>query len=1124
MRALLCILTLAAFVPFWNHIHFDSPSPQQQQVMRANNLGVAYMNQQKLDQALKEFEQAAALAKDNPAVQLNLGIALLNLQRVEPAETALHNAENAEPKNPAIWYNLGLLHRNNGDIDKALGDFTKAGELDPKDSYTQYFLGDLYLQQQKYPEAEQHFRRAIEIDPFTVSGEFGLARALQREGKTAEAKTHFQRFQKLTHDKLGSPVSQIYGEQGPLSLAKNIAGEALVPAAIPVHFAEFSSDSGLTSNVDASPTSLPEPGTGVCVYDLNGDGKPDVLLANRSGHPALLLNRGEGKFQDGTKDTGLDRIANAVSCAIGDYDNDGKPDIAFTVPSGIVLLHNEGNGKFRDATADAKIKVQPRTFAATFVDYDHDGDLDLYVTRYGAHGAKSNTLLRNNGDGTFTDVTSETGLGNAGSASVVASDINNDRAVDLVLAGPTSPEVYLNPREGEFHPMSGLPAGPGPLHGVVALDYDKDGRMDLAFTASDGLHLWHNVDGKKFEPVALPKANWKNAWGIAAFDFDNDGWIDLAVVGDTDYGAAIQLLRNLGPKGFQDVTSTVGLDKIKLNEPRALVAADLDGDGDSDLLITQRDSSVVALRNDGGNRNHSLRVSLKGLNDNKSAFGTKVQVFAGELQQKWEVAGSSGYLAQGPDEILAGLGQRTNADVLRLLWPTGVYQDEIDLAANEPHDVLEIDRRGSSCPVLFAWNGTTYKMISDVIGAAVIGHWVAPHERDLPDPDEYIKVDGSRVQPRDGMLSFTFAEPMEEVNYLDQARLVAVDHPANVDIYPNERFVANPPFPKFKIVTARAPHPPAGAWDDHGNNVLPALLAHDHHYVTGFKLLRFAGFAEPHSLILDLGKWDSARPLYLLLDGFTEYFTANSMYAASQANLSVMAPYLEAQQPDGTWKRVIDDMGFPAGLPRTITVDLTGKIAPGTRKVRIVTNLQIYWDKALIDNSIPETVQTHEVPLANARLHFHGYPKADESRFPGDLDYNYNDVSLTGPYARHIGIYTRYGDVTPLLKSADDRYVIFGSGEEVVMNFDVTKLPPPPTGWTRDYLFYANGFVKDMDFYEADAFTVGPLPYHGMGTYPHAPNKEYPLTSQSLNYLLDYDTRYQSGAGVTAYKYDYSEK
>ena len=1123
MRRIALGLTVCV-VLFWGALFSQAPqkSSSRQQFIRANNLGAAYLNQQKLDEAEKEFAQAVAIDKDNGTAQLNLGIALLNLSKVAPAEEALRRAAELDPKNPAPWYNLGLLHRNNGQAEQALTEFSKAAALAPNDAYTHYFLGDLYSQLQKYVDAEKEFRLAAEIDPHSVSAEFGLARALQRQGKTSDAKPHFERFQKLTSQKLGTPISQIYGEQGPLSLARVIPGEAVVPAAIPVQFSVVGSESGLpVSRARSGSADADSPGSGICVYDLDGDGLPDVLLPNSGGHVALYRNRGKGKFEDVTKSSGLQNIEGAIGCAIGDYDNDGKPDIALTTKEKVLLFHNDGAGKFSDKTKETHIDVTGHPLSATFVDYDHDGDLDLYVTLLGG----SNVLLRNNGDNTFTDVTEPTALQGDGPGMMLASDVNNDRAIDLVLTSFTaSPSVQLNPREGAFkaeHPWQGsIPHG---ASGVAALDFDKDGWMDFAFTQpqSPGLTLWRNIDGSRFEAAPLPKVNWKRAWGVAAFDYDNDGWIDLAAVGETDRGFEIRLFRNLGPKGFEDVTSAVGLDKVKLHDPRALVAADIDGDGASDLLITQADGSLVVLRNDGGNKNHSLRVSLKGLNDNKSAFGTKVQVFAGESQQKWEIAGSSGYLSQGPAEIIAGLGQETRADVVRLLWPTGVYQDEIDLAVNEPHDILEIDRRGSSCPVLFAWNGSRYELVSDVIGAAVFGHWVGPNERDLPDPDEYVKIDGARVQPRDGRLSFTFAEPMEEVNYLDQARLIAVDHPAATDIYPNERFVANPPFPEFKIITAQHPHAPAGAWDDQGRNVLPALLARDHKYVTGFKLLHFAGFAEPHSLALDLGDWDASRPLHLLLDGFTEYFTANSMYAAYQANLSVVPPHLEAQEPDGTWKRVLDDMGFPAGLPRTITVDLTGKLKPGTRKIRIVTNLQIYWDRALIDNSSEDTrVRTHEVPLAAAGLHFHGYPRVVE-KFPGDLNYDYNDVSLTGPYARHVGNYTRYGDVLPLLKAADDKYVIFGSGEEVVLDFDPASLPPLPEGWTRDYLFYANGFVKDMDFYAADAFTVDPLPFHKMGVYPNPPRSEYPLDRSWLDYLVEYNTRYQSGNGVREYRYVY---
>jgi hypothetical protein len=509
----------------------------------------------------------------------------------------------------------------------------------------------------------------------------------------------------------------------------------------------------------------------------------------------------------------------------------------------------------------------------------------------------------------------------------------------------------------------------------------------------------------------------------------------------------------------------LGLDKIALTNPRSVIAADVDGDGATDLIVTQQGGAPVVLRNVGGTKNHSLRISLAGLADNKTAIGTKVEVFANGQWQKFEVAGGSGYLSQGSSEIVAGLGQTDKVDVVRLLWPTGVPQDEIDIdASTVPHGELalkELDRRGSSCPVLFAWDGQKYQFISDVIGAAVIGHWVSPTATNENDPDEWIKVDGDKLRAQIGLLSLRFGEPMEEVNYVDQLRLVAVDHPASVSVYPDERFLSEKPFASGKTVAVSAPRPVVGAWDDGGHDVSSLLASVDHRYVRDFTNLSYAGFANMHSLTLDLGAWAADRPLRLLLDGYIEYFSASSMYAAWQAGLQPVPPRVEALMPDGTWKRVIDDMGFPAGLPRTIVVDLTGKLPASTRKIRITTNLQIYWDRARVDNGpdVAGDVRQTEVPLAMAHLAFRGYPQQIEGKTPGDLTYDYSRISATGPFLWARGVYTRYGDVTPLLKRVDDRYVIFGTGEEIDAEFAANALPALPSGWTRDYYFYANSFA-----------------------------------------------------------------
>jgi hypothetical protein len=743
-------------------------------------------------------------------------------------------------------------------------------------------------------------------------------------------------------------------------------------------------------------------------------------------------------------------------------------------------------------------------------------------------------MWRNNGDGTFSDVTKGTGLFGTGGVAAVGSDSDNDRAVDIVVTGQNTPAVFRNPREGSFQlrePWSS--SMPDASNGVAILDFDHDGWMDIAFThnGAPGITLWRNNHGKAFDRVELPKTSWVRAYGVAAIDYDNDGWVDLVAVGETKDGKGeVRLFRNLGADRFKDVTADVGLDKIQLKEPRAIITGDYDGDGATDLLITQNRGPAVLLRNEGGNQNHWLRLSLKGLSDNKSAIGTKVEVFAGGNRQKFEIAGSSGYLGQNSTDIVVGLGDAKEADIVRMLWPTGVLQDEVNVAGDRQQNFTEIDRRGSSCPTLFVWNGERYELVADMLGAGVVGHWVGPGQRDIPRPVEYVKIDRNAIREKDGMLSFRFMEPLEEAVYLDQVRVLAVDHPADVEVYPNEYFASNPPYPEFKVVVSRDARPLAGAWDEHGHNVLPELLAH--RYFGDFALTQFQGFAKPHSLLVDLGQAYGGGPLWLLLHGEVEYFSANSMYAASQAGVQAISPYVEALGADDKWTRVIDDMGFPAGGPRTMTADLSGKVPLGTQKIRITTNLQIYWDSILVSRT-PQNLQDKDkvrsvrltpVPLARADLGFHGFPLKIEGTPPGNVQYIYEKASATGPYTRPAGTYTRYGDVLPLLTATDDRLVVFGSGDEVRLDFDPSQLPAIPAGWGRDYFFAANGYEKDMDFYAAEGNFVAPLPFLRMGDYPYAQGKSFPLDDAHVNYLLEYNTRHMSGNEQRGYWFDYGDR
>jgi tetratricopeptide (TPR) repeat protein len=1112
------------------------------EAVRTNNRGVAQMSQQFPERAAETFAQA--FRKDPKLAQaaINEGIALLYLQKTDESKKALRAAIALEPGNAQAWYNLGLAQHADFELEAALASFQQAVKADSRDADSFYFEGVCYQDLKQFDLAIATFRKALDIEPLHASSEFALARALQHTGQTAEAKEHFKLFQHMTNTKISAAIGLAYGERGHYSTVTPVEEpESIQPAMIPVHLVARP----LLAQGAKSGAGAPSATGGACMMDATGSGAMDLVLMQTGEQAIRVLHpKGDGAYEDwDAAAAGLKASGHAVACAVGDFDGDGLNDLAVALDDAVLLYHNLGKGKFQNVTAEAGLTPRNRPSGITFVDYDHDGDLDLFLTGAPINhpngkdqplgtpvkpGESSNVLWRNNGNSTFTEWTEPTGLGGSGQTSaVILTDFNNDRAVDLAVTGDgAAPLLYINPREGKYPTQALYDAKLPPTTGIAVLDYNKDGWMDIAVThdGAPGLTLWRNVQGpnhigRRFERVDLPLHDALRGWGVTAIDIDNDGWIDLAAIVETKAGPRVRVFRNRGDGRFEDVSHALGLDSVVLHSPRGLMVAE--GDGAPDLIVTQLNAPPVLLRNVGGNKNHMVRLDLSGYADNKTALGVNVEIFANGHWQKWELAGATGYQTQAAPQILVGLGQAEGIDLLRMLWPTGVLQDEIDLPHTPVIAMKEADRRGSSCPVLFVWDGHKYKLVTDVIGAAVVGHWFTPARRNIPNPGEWIKVDGGMLAPVNGKLSVRFMEPMEEVNYIDQLRMVAVDHPDNVEVNPDERFLDDPPFASGRVVATAGARLPVAATDGEGRDVLLALSRRDHKFASGFTPTPYDGFANLHNLTLDLGPLDAQSPLRLLMTGYVNYFSATSLYGAWQAGIKPIAPYVEAELPSGAWQRIPGEAGFPAGLERTIVVDLTGKLPAGTRRIRLVTNLEIFWDQVLIDNHAEAEARTAELPLSSATLHFRGYPTQIEGASPGDLDYDYDRVSLTGPFQHQRGNYTRMGDVTELVKGIDDRFAIFGSGEEIAAEFDIAKLPALAPHWTRDYFFYANGFVKDMDWWDGSPFTVAQLPFHKMSTYPYPDGEDYPSDADSLDYQLNWNDRFDSGEPVRSYHFDY---
>ncbi|HEX2269466.1 MAG TPA: hypothetical protein VHH35_08030, partial [Pyrinomonadaceae bacterium] len=448
-------------------------------------------------------------------------------------------------------------------------------------------------------------------------------------------------------------------------------------------------------------------------------------------------------------------------------------------------------------------------------------------------------------------------------------------------------------------------------------------------------------------------------------------------------------------------------------------------------------------------------------------------------------------------------------DAVRVIWPAGIVQAETEIAGAGAKPAMnvsltELDRKPSSCPYLYVWNGERFVFLTDFLGGGEMGHLDSPGTYNTPDPDEYVRIDGDLLKPRDGRYELRVTNELEEALFVDRVQLIAVAHPRGVDVYPNEGLTIPPP--RFKLHTTRNAQPPLSAIDEHGHDVLARIAHVDRQYPDDFQLHQIRGYADEHTLTLKLD--NAHKNPVLLLTGWTDYAWSSDNLAASQSGKSLSLPALQVKDRHGRWKTVIENVGIPVGRPQTIVVDLAGKFLSESREVRIITNMRIYWDQVLVATPAGDSpAQLTRISPSVADLRWRGFSREHSPDGRQPMTYDYKKVSFTSPWKVMTGRYTREGDVRELLLSSDDMFVISRPGDELVLSFPAGKLPPLPDGWTRTFLLYADGFSKEMDINSASPDQVGPLPFHGMSKYPYSWPERYPLTPERWRYLETYNTR-----------------
>lgn len=1034
------------------------PQPAGDALWHHRNLGKAfYENPTTQQRAVDEFKAALDLAPDSARERVNYGLALLRAGKTAEGIAELQRAQRQDPSIPHTWFNLGIAFKKDSQYDKAIPQFEQMVKLVPDEPISHYNLGYLYRVTDRPADALREFERAAALDPNLAGPHFQLYNAYRDAGRAADAAREQQLFQDIKRKQAGAAV--------PEDLDWSFYAEILDPAD-PRDAADAAPPATLAFTDRRLDGTFTGDNVGVLALDADGDGRADLLVWSSAG--VRLLKNGDTPVAN----SGLDGLRDVRSIAAGDVNNDGLPDLCIVTATGAAVYVNRA-GTF----TKSPITLPAGSFAkAVWVDYDHDYDEDLLLI-----GADSK-LMRNDGTAGFSDHTADMPFVRGRAVDAIVFDMmNNTMGHDIAVSYADRPGVIYRDLLGGKYRAQDVPALPPGARSLGAEDLNYDGWLDLIAAGPSGPLLLVGRDGS-FTPAAVTAPA---AASVVAADFENRAVSDLVSGG--------VVLRNQSQAKFAPPGAPV------LQNAVALAIADFDNDGRLDAAGIAADGSLHLLHNDTTTRNTFVRVALAGVRNPKLAPQAQVEIKTGARYQKQTYAGVP---------LVFGLRGSTEIDTIRITWPNGLIQNEFSQPVGKSLPIKEAQRLSGSCPMIFAWNGRGFEFITDVLGVAPLGASSGDGTYFPVDHDEYVQIPGGALALKDAAYELRITEELHEVSYLDQVQLIAVDHPSAVDIFTNDKF-KSPPFPEFRLFGAGTRRYPVKAVDSGGHDVRQALLAKDHVYPDRFART-YSGVAQPHTLDLDFGSVAGDNRAVLILNGWVDWADGSTFLGASQEDShGLRLPSLQVKDAAGRWTTVVEDMGIPAGKPKTIAVDLTGKFLSASREVRIVTNVCVYWDEIfLIESSSPPKTVLTPIDASHVDLRFRGFSAATidpERTQPESFDYsNVSSLSMWNPTP---GLYTRYGDVTPLLRAIDDRLVIMGSGDEIALTFPASGLPALPRGWTRDFLLLVDGWAKDADPNTAFSQSVDPLPFHAMSAYPYRGDEHYPDDALHRVYLREYNTR-----------------
>jgi len=1067
-----------------------APNNPSDQFLSLMNVGKNFLDRGDATNALGIYKKAAALAPNDAEVHLNLANSYLIADAAADAIREAGEVLKLDANSAAAYFVKGSAHlrlSNSGEAVKALEN---ARQIDPGETATYFQLGRARMGLNQWDEAITAFREGMRMDPkrLNTGPRYLLAQALMRAGRQEEANRELQLHQ-----------ADVEGG-GPAINAATFERSKFTQARVPFKLDQPDQQGIKVRFIDATKETFG-------AASQNFSGPIGIIDCNRTGWNSLFANErssfrllwnSNGTFHPHGASYPAISGANYSKMLVGDLQNDRFEDIVVLGDKGSHLFKFATNGLAADVSEQSRLKALS-AIDGMLIDLDFTGKLDLIAVGKNTNEVR---VYRQFGPLLFNDVTGASGMPAAlpNARAVTMEDWNRDGIMDLIASRNDAPPLLLEKQRGG--PL--VPREPTNwVAGAVFCsgDFDNDLRPDVAM-ARDGKITVCFHSGSRREIAVSSEARIHQ---LLAVDYDNDGWLDLWAVGEK-----IRAWRNAGLSGFQEQTARLGLDKFTGGAVSEIHFADFDKDCDSDAIVALANGGLRYLRNEGASANGQVKVRMLGNRSNASGIGCKIEIETGGLRLIRTVD-------RLPVEVGVGKHQKLDSFLVHWFnWPQGLAEAPVD--CKEPLLALELTIQEGSCPYLYAWDGKRFRFITDILGAAPLGLPVAEGRYIDADPEEFVWIGNEQTFPvKDGSHQLQITEELREVLYLDEAKLVVVDHEPGMEVHCTDKLLPGKPFPPGALITLHNEHPLQKAETLDGQEFTSALKTMDGRRVSPPKLRapQLRGLAEPHGVILDFGPLDVIKPLVLVLNGWLRFGGGMANIAAAHdPSLPFPFPKLEAEVASGAWKEVQVTVGAPAGKTKTILVDLEGKLSAGTRRLRLTGALEIHWDRIALMEKKPDarTKITFITPTA-ADLHFRGFSAIQNLPPDWPLTPDYETARANSYWTITPGGWcTRYGDVSELIAARDEGLVVMNGGDELTLKFAASSLPSKPPGTVREFFLYADGWDKDSDFHVATGTTVEPLPYHGMNDQLYGREQRPAFPSDVLH--QKYNTRWVEGRVV----------